>query len=68
MILDFAAAAYNDCGPNRAVVLAGDQLAVPAQDRVGRDKARKLAKPATTDDPALADRGRPAAVADAAGW
>jgi hypothetical protein len=29
----------------RAIVLAGDQLAVPAQDRVGRDKPRELAEP-----------------------
>jgi hypothetical protein len=49
----------------RAVVLAGDQLAVPAQDRVRRDQARKLAEPATTDDPALDRQASPLVVGEA---
>ena len=42
-------------GPSarRAAVLASDQLAVPAQDRVGRDQASELAQPTMSDGPAL---------------
>ena len=48
----------------RAVVLAGDQLAVPAQDRVGRDQARELAQPATTHRPALDGQSSPLVIGE----
>jgi hypothetical protein len=48
----------------RAVVLAGDQLAVPAQDRVGRDQAGELAQPATTDEPALYGQASPLVIGE----
>jgi hypothetical protein len=49
----------------RAIVLAGDQLAVPAQDRVGCDQAGELAEPATADDPALDGQASPLVVGEA---
>lgn len=48
----------------RAVGLAGDQLAVPAQDRLGRDQASELAQPATTDDPALDGQASPLVIGE----
>jgi hypothetical protein len=42
----------------------GDQLTVPAQDRVGRDQARELAQPATTDDPALGSQASPLIIGE----
>jgi hypothetical protein len=48
----------------RAIVLAGDQLAVPAQDRVRRDQAGELAQPATTDGPALDGQAPPLVIGE----
>jgi hypothetical protein len=48
----------------RAIVLAGDQLAVPAQDRVRRDQARELVQPATTDDLALDGQASPLVIGE----
>jgi len=49
----------------RAVVLAGDQLAVPAQDRVGRDKDRKT-RPVDDDRrPGLDGQPSPLVVGEA---
>ena len=38
--------------PLRAVAFAGDQLAVPAEDRVGRDEAGDLVEDLAAEDPA----------------
>ncbi|HEU4734680.1 MAG TPA: hypothetical protein VFT22_42610 [Kofleriaceae bacterium] len=58
-----------DCGTpgpaaRRAVVLAGDQLAVPAQDRVGRDQDGELTEPATPDGPALDGQASPLVIGE----
>jgi hypothetical protein len=52
-------------GARRAIVLAGDQLAVPAQDRVGCDQPRELTQSATADDPALDSQASPLVIGEA---
>ena len=60
----FAGGRATGSSARRAVILPGDQLAVPAQDRLGRHEAGELLQSAATDDLALGREASPLVIGE----